>query len=71
MTHLMCIMGWGFLLVCALLPQLGQAAIGTPCSLLDMFRPTGMSREGLASKKPKGFRKKLPDSYPAACIALS
>ena len=57
-AHLMCIMGWGFLLVWALLPQLGQAAMGTPCSLLDMLRPTGISREGLASKKPNGFRKK-------------
>ena len=53
----MCIMGWGFLLVWVLDPQLGQAAMATPCSLLDMLRPTGMSRDGLASKKPKGFRK--------------
>ena len=57
-THLMCIMGWGFLLVWALEPQLGQAAMGTPCSLLLMLRPMGISREGLASKKPKGLRKK-------------
>ena len=56
--YLMCIMGWGFLLVWLLLPQLGQAAMGTPCSLLLMLRRTGMSSEGLASKKPYGFRKK-------------
>lgn len=57
-AYLMCIMGWGFLLVWALEPQLGQAAMGTPCSLLLMLRPIGMSRDGLASKKPKGLRKK-------------
>ena len=57
-TYLMCIMGWGFLLVWVLDPQLGQAAMATPCSLLDMLRPTGMSRDGLASKNPNGFRKK-------------
>ena len=57
-AYLMCIMGWGFLLVWVLDPQLGHAAMGTPCSLLVMLRPTGMSREGLASKNPNGFRKK-------------